>query len=313
MRLRQLTCFVRACELGSISKAATELNIAQPALGLQIRSLEDEFAAPLIVRSSRGISPTPAGELVLEWARETLERVRQVQLRLKGLKSQDEQLTVTVGLTISATMLLISPLIETAGALGFKLKIVEGLSQSVAEWVDSGRVDIGIGFGLFETRAVRSTGLMRERLFYISRLGGGNAPIDLADVLGRPLAVPDEQNSMRTAVEAAARTLDMPVFGNYEVGSLQAAREIASRGLAGAIVPYATVADDRATATLSVRRIVNPPIERTLYLMHRADRSPSSSEKMLIDAITRALATIVTEAEYAEAYSLLHDLDGLSE
>src|SRR5688572_19913174 len=73
MRLRQLAAFIRVCQLGSITRAAADLNIAQPALGLQMRSLEAEFGAELIVRGPRGVRPTPAGDIVLAWAQDVLQ------------------------------------------------------------------------------------------------------------------------------------------------------------------------------------------------------------------------------------------------
>ncbi len=66
MRFRQLECFERVCELGSITQAASTLNVAQTALGLQIRQLEDEMGCPLLSRTSRGVAPTDAGRIFLD-------------------------------------------------------------------------------------------------------------------------------------------------------------------------------------------------------------------------------------------------------
>ncbi|KAA0684437.1 helix-turn-helix domain-containing protein [Azospirillum brasilense] len=57
MRSRQLESFILVCELGSISKAALALNIAQPALGVPIKALEREFGVPLLVRTVTGTHP----------------------------------------------------------------------------------------------------------------------------------------------------------------------------------------------------------------------------------------------------------------
>ncbi|HTI88742.1 MAG TPA: LysR family transcriptional regulator, partial [Alphaproteobacteria bacterium] len=75
MTLRQLHYFLRILELKSFSKAAANLHIAQPALGLQIRKLEDELGVPLLNRHSRGVTPTEAGLILREHAQTVLRQV----------------------------------------------------------------------------------------------------------------------------------------------------------------------------------------------------------------------------------------------
>ena len=87
MDLRQLSYYVRIVELGSLTKAATVLRIAQPALGAQIRKLELEFGAQLLTRHSRGVEPTEVGRVLFEHAKVLLaeaENTKNVIHDLKG-------------------------------------------------------------------------------------------------------------------------------------------------------------------------------------------------------------------------------------
>ena len=84
MDLKQLEYFVRVAELGSFTRAAIELDVAQPALSRQVRLLEVELRQTLLVRSGRGALPTEAGKLLLEHGRGILyqvERAREDQSR----------------------------------------------------------------------------------------------------------------------------------------------------------------------------------------------------------------------------------------
>ena len=63
MDLKQLEYFVRVVELGSFTRAALALDIAQPALSRQVRTLEVELRQNLLVRNGRGVTPTEAGAL----------------------------------------------------------------------------------------------------------------------------------------------------------------------------------------------------------------------------------------------------------
>jgi DNA-binding transcriptional LysR family regulator len=72
MDLRHLRYFVAVAETGHFGRAAQQLHIVQPALSMQIRALEEEIGGPLLVRTSRRVELTEAGELLLVEARRTL-------------------------------------------------------------------------------------------------------------------------------------------------------------------------------------------------------------------------------------------------
>lgn len=74
MELRHLRYFVAVAELGSISRAAQQLFIAQPPLSLQIKQLEDEVGVPLLLRYPRGVRLSPAGVTFLAEAKDILLR-----------------------------------------------------------------------------------------------------------------------------------------------------------------------------------------------------------------------------------------------
>src|SRR3546814_4180369 len=75
MDLRQLRTFLHVAELGSLGRAAERLRVAQPALGRQIRLLEEELGVPLFTRHGRGMAPTPAGRILLDRASAILRLV----------------------------------------------------------------------------------------------------------------------------------------------------------------------------------------------------------------------------------------------
>jgi LysR family nitrogen assimilation transcriptional regulator len=75
MDLKQLEYFVRVAELGSFTRAALALDIAQPALSRQVRLLEVELRQNLLIRNGRGAIPTEAGKLLLAHGRGILHQV----------------------------------------------------------------------------------------------------------------------------------------------------------------------------------------------------------------------------------------------
>ena len=88
MELRHLRSFLTVAEALSFTKAAEQLRIAQPALSRQVQALEEEIGVDLLKRSPRGVTLTAEGKLLLEEARDVLQRadetVKKVQALARG-------------------------------------------------------------------------------------------------------------------------------------------------------------------------------------------------------------------------------------
>ena len=145
VNLKQLEYFVAVAELGSFSKAAVILNIAQPALSRQVRLLETDLHVTLLMRNGRGVVLTEAGKRLFDHSVGILQLMSRVREDIEA--SRDEPAgRIVVGLPPSMGRLLTLPLVE-----GFRralpkarLAIVEGLTTHLAEWISTGRVDIGL-------------------------------------------------------------------------------------------------------------------------------------------------------------------------
>ncbi len=122
MELRHLRYFVTVAELGSISRAAAKLFMAQPPLSAQIRQLEEEVGASLLVRLPRGVQLTPAGTSFLQDARAILVRTEQATVRAREQQSSQRS-TLRIGLMPSATQSLLPGLIRRFESSGLNLRI----------------------------------------------------------------------------------------------------------------------------------------------------------------------------------------------
>lgn len=93
MELRHLRYFAAVVAHGSFSRAAKQLNLTQPALSRQVKSLEGEIGVALIIRGQNTISLTPAGEDFYEEAKDILARVDVAVRRIKT-RPQEEMLRI---------------------------------------------------------------------------------------------------------------------------------------------------------------------------------------------------------------------------
>jgi LysR family nitrogen assimilation transcriptional regulator len=146
MDLKQIEYFVRVAEMGSFTRAAIALNVAQPALSRQIRLLEVELRQNLLKRNGRGASPTEAGLLLLEHGRGILHQVERAHEELGRARSG---LTgrVALGLPPSVARVLTVPLTRAFREKmpEAQMSISEGLTTAMQESLLNGRLDIGIG------------------------------------------------------------------------------------------------------------------------------------------------------------------------
>ena len=164
--------------MGSFTRAASSLNVAQPALSRQIRLLEVELRQNLLVRNGRGAVMTEAGKVLLEHGRGILhqvERVREELGRVRGALAG----RVAIGLPPSIAKVLTVPLTREFRAQlpQAALSISEGLSNAMQESIVNGRLDIALLYGATPMLGLDITPLLDEDLFLVQRQGQRQPPV----------------------------------------------------------------------------------------------------------------------------------------
>lgn len=178
INLRQLRYFVGIAEVGNITKAAEQLNVAQPALGLQIRQLEQNLQTELLLRHSRGVVLTQAGELLLERARRILKDVEDAVRDVKALAGNDQEM-LTMGLTPSIMLQLGPDLLIDAknGMPSVSLSLVEELSHGLIAAMERGELNAAFAYGIDQPRpGIERTALFEEELVLIRPIAEGVLP-----------------------------------------------------------------------------------------------------------------------------------------
>src|SRR5216684_2285613 len=139
MELRSLAYFTRIAELGSITRAASHLRLAQPALTRHVQRLEEELGVALFTRANRGVRLTEAGEKLLESASRIL---RDVERTGDEIRAQDAHPSGRIILGITPTLFPID-----------------------------GRVDVALLSELSRSRLIVSTRLAEEEMVLVTQPG----------------------------------------------------------------------------------------------------------------------------------------------
>lgn len=146
METRHLKYFIAVAEECHFGRAATRLHMAQPPLSQQIRQLEELLGTPLLVRTTRKVELTPAGELLLERGRRLLEE-------LEALESDVAQVgagatgVIRVGFTGTATYRLMPMIVQAARRELPGLRITvqgEMLTPQMESALEEGRLDVAV-------------------------------------------------------------------------------------------------------------------------------------------------------------------------
>ncbi len=295
MNLKQLEYFVSVAELGSFSKAALVLDIAQPALSRQVRALEIELRETLLLRNGRGVSLTEPGRRLYEHSLAILRQVAQACEDLSA--SRDEPVgRITVGLPPSMGRQLTLALVD-----GFqrcmpraRLTIVEGLSAHISEWLGSGRVDVGLLYNPDTQAGLEIRPLLHERLGLVQRLrpgeGGSLAPVSLEDVAALPLVLPERQHVIRRLLDNQATLAGLSLNVAWEVSSVAAILDLVCAGYGHAILTASSVAVSERKDALVVRPLVRPELVSVLCLATSAHQRSTP----LMRQTTRLLTDLVT-------------------
>lgn len=191
MDLRQLRHFIAVANARSFSRAAQQLNMAQPPLSRTIRQLEEAVGGSLFDRAARPLVMTPLGQLLYEQARQVLERMDDMHVMMRTAAAMERR-RFTIGFVASTIYARLPELIRAfrKRAPDVELSLVESTTLDQIAALKEGRIDVGFGRIRFEDPAIKRTVLRNERLAVSLPLGHplaqGNTALSLKQVASEP-------------------------------------------------------------------------------------------------------------------------------
>jgi LysR family transcriptional regulator, nitrogen assimilation regulatory protein len=299
MNLRQLRYFVKVVEVGSMTRAAEQLFVAQPALGVQIKTLEERLGVTLLVRHSRGVAPTRAGQLLYERGRQILRLVDETQRDVKALlPPQFPRIELGMSTAIIAPVGRDVMLEAQSGLPNIHIGIREDASPALVEAIERAEIDIVVAYDVPERPGLRRIPLAEEELLFVT--AAASAPdeeaVSFATVAAHPLVLQTGSDVLRLQVTTTASRLALPLDIAYDVASNTVIKDLLMRGGVAGIMHFGTVMDEVLAGTLATRRLYQPTLKRTLCLAWRSDAPPLERQAPLFDLLGRLLRGYVERA-----------------
>jgi len=291
MNLRRLQYFTKVSELESITKAADRLHIAQPALSRHMRSLERELGVRLFEREGRGIVLTKAGVVFRDRVRTVLRELDRAQLEVKAL-SRSPGGRIDFGMPFSISQALTRLLAQQVRRElpGVALRIIDGWTGFIIEWLLRGRLDLGILYDhTLKSDVLRTEPLASEEQFLVcaphDKLGRRDS-ITLAEVAGLPLALPSREHGLRVAVEQFMQTIGREPQIATELESIVGLKQFAQQGGLYTILPRGEMEEELAAGRVKTIKITSPTIYRTLFIAWSNER-PNTPQMKAVQTIAR--------------------------
>jgi LysR family transcriptional regulator, nitrogen assimilation regulatory protein len=299
MELRGLTYFVRIAELGSITRAASHLRVAQPALTRQIQRLEDELGVALFTRVNRGVRLTEAGHKLRESAHRIL---RDVERTGDEIRAHDAHPSGKVILGVTPTMCpVLVPELFTRMHQHFpmiELKVVHAGMVRLEEMLIDGRVDLALMSDLSRSRLIVSTALAREEMVLVTRPGARpHGPVSANELRRTTLILGD---GLRTAMDGLLAGLGIELKVEIELNDHETIRLMVQQGVGASILPHSSVARECARGLAEGHRLTGGGIFRTLALGTAANRTSTGAR----DAVAQAVKGLVHEVEAGGSLTL---------
>lgn len=298
MDLKQIEYFVHVAELGSFTRAAAVLSVAQPALSRQVRLLEVELRQNLLYRTGRGVSLTDAGRKLLARGRGILQQVDHAKNDLEDLRGAPVG-HVVIGLP-SPVGRRITPAVVTAFRKRFPkstIGVVEGLTTHILDWISIGRVDAGLVFDSVPASPVVETEpLVEEQLHLIgaARRIARATPVRMAELGRFPVLIPSRPNALRMLVETRLAAIGVKLDVVCEIDSIASILELVAEGAAHAVLPLNALPRGPEARRFAARPIVKPRLTCILSLARPAQRP--------LTPLARAVLELLREFVPGELY-----------
>lgn len=300
--LRQMRYFVAIVDEGAFSRAAASLGVAQPALSLHVRKMEEELGTTLLLRTAGGVTPTEAGLHLAARARGLLAEMRSLEEELRGLGDQPSGV-VRIGLPGTISVILSVPLIAKARAQYPRVKIVvaEAMSGFVRDWLGEGRIELGVLYGEIGEPGLRSSPLLEEELVLLAPPGTTTDEAGLAILADNPLILPSEAHGLRRMIEQSLRAEDLRVDPAIEIDSYPCIKRLVADGYGCSVLPWHAVAEEAAKGLVSVRRFARPRLWRRANLAWNAARPLGQAAQCVQDLLRAEVGQLIATGVWVGA------------
>ena len=283
--LASLRLFVRAAELGSLSKAAEQSNLALAAVSRRISLLEAHYGVDLLVRTGRGVRPTAAGRALLDRARDILQQVGLAHADLsdfaKGMRGTVNLLASTSAITQNLPEDLAS---FAALCPDLRVDVREAYTSEIVSAVRDGLTDVGVVIGGPNVVDLATLPYRRDRLVVVapSAFAPGMEHVRLLDLIEHDFVAMEDSTATNKLLAAAAAEAGAALRLRVKVGSFDAVCRMVQAGFGLGVLPHMAAQSFEATMGLRLIELDDHWAERQMWICTNRVNGVSAAAKRLV-------------------------------
>ena len=266
----------------SFRKAAEELYLTQPAVSLQIKTLEEELGVQLFDRAGSRIELTEAGRILLGYAREASARLQEAEQAVTALaQAPSGHLSLGASTTIAQYVLprLLAGFCRERARV--RPSLISGNTEEIVRAVTEQKIALGFIEGPARSREVKTEAFLVDEIVLIvpaAHEWAERGAVDCAELGSIPLLLRERGSGTRQVVEAALEKCRLKLGAlriAMELDSTEAIKSAVESGMgAGFVSRWALAKDLRLGKSLAVVELEGARIRRNLMMVHPRGPAP---------------------------------------
>lgn len=295
--LHQLQIFLQVAQAGSITKAAEQLHLTQPAVSIQLKKFQEQFDIPLTEVVSRRLYVTDFGKEIAEAAEKIINEAQAITFRSKAHQGL---LTGKLRITIVSTAKYVMPyflnnFIKRHPGVTLKMDVTN--KAKVIRSLEANEVDFSLVSILPTHLNIDAVPLMKNQLFLVGnnerhfpkKRYGYELFKDL------PLVYREPGSGTRATMEEYIRQHNLPVLRKLELTSNEAVKQAVLAGLGFSIMPLIGLRDQLITGTIQVIPVKGLPVTTTWNLIWNKQKNFSPVASAFLEYIKDEKERIIRE------------------
>lgn len=272
----QMLTFITVAEKKNFSRAAEVLNLTQPAISLQIQSMEEQFGVRLFERNNKRVELTQAGTLLLTYAEKILRLHQEAEQALRDLIGiVSGKLVIGASFTIGEYILPRLLAVYTSTYPQVDVSVTISNTDSISERLMNNEIDVGLVEGVVSNKHMEVTPILQDEMVLVLPEHHRLAKLKIAEphhVLDERLIMRESGSGTRQIVEAWFKDSPGKPEKIIEFSSTQSIKEAVEAGLGISLLSKWTIRKEIQLGVLHAVRLSDPCLCREISLLWKKDR-----------------------------------------
>jgi DNA-binding transcriptional LysR family regulator len=295
--IHQLRIFLKITQVQSITKAAEELHLTQPAVSIQLKNLQDQFDIPLTEVVGRKIFVTDFGKEIAVAAENILNQVDAIKFKAQAHKGK---LTGRLKFSIVSTGKYVMPYFLSDFLNkhdGIELLLDVTNKSKVVESLEKNEVDFSLVSVLPDSIQIEKIELLQNKLYVVSNTKQKfkNTVYNKTIFKTLPLIYREQGSGTRQTMEKFIKKNNLPVRKKMELTSNEAVKQSVIAGLGCSIMPLIGIKNELHTGELQIIRVKGFPVKSVWNLIWLKGKNHSPVAQSFLNFLKLKKAEIVRE------------------